>query len=120
MRRASNIKQDTQTISHTLFGGKMNMTKISELKPGDQNTVIEGEITAMEEPRDVTTKFGKRTRVANATIKDDSGEITLTLWADDIDKVSIGKKIKIENGWVSEFRGNVQVSVGKFGKMEVM
>ena len=94
--------------------------KISELKSGTGNAAIEAEVTAVEEPREVVTKFGKRTRVASATIKDDSGEITLSLWGDDIDKVSIGDKISIENGWVSEFRGAKQVSAGKYGKINVV
>lgn len=81
--------------------------KISELKPGTGNATIElAEVTAIEEPRDVLTRFGKKTRVANATIKDESGEITLSLWGDDINRIAIGDKIKIENGWVSEFRGS--------------
>lgn len=92
--------------------------KISELKPGTGNATIEiAEVTAIEEPRDVLTRFGKKTRVANATIKDDSGEITLSLWGDDISRIAIGDKIKIENGWVSEFRGNPQLSAGKYGKI---
>ncbi len=94
--------------------------KISELKVGTANASIEAEITAIEEPREVVTKFGKRTRVANATLKDDSGEITLSLWGDDIEKVSIGDKINLENGWVSEFRGNKQISAGKYGKINVV
>ncbi len=94
--------------------------KISELKSGTGNASIEAEVTAVEEPREVVTKFGKRTRVASATIKDDSGEVTLSLWGDDIDKVSIGDKIQIENGWVSEFRGAKQLSAGKYGKINVV
>lgn len=92
--------------------------KISEVSAGVSNFFVEGEITAKDEPREVTTRYGKKTRVANATLKDDSGEILLSLWGDDIEKVNVGDKIKIENGWVSEFKGNLQLSIGKFGKME--
>lgn len=96
------------------------MAKISELKPGTGNVTVEAEVTAISEPREVVTRFGKRTRVADATIKDASGEITLTLWGDDVGKVAIGDKVKIENGWVSEFKGNPQLSAGKYGKMTVI
>ena len=65
-------------------------------------------------------KFGKKGRVCNATAKDDTGSITLTLWNDDIDKVNVGDKVKIENGWVSEWQGELQLSTGKFGKLEVL
>lgn len=91
--------------------------KIADLKVGTGNVTIEAEVTAIEQPRDVLTRFGKRTRVANATIKDESGEITLTLWGEDIDKIAIGDRIKVENGWVSEFKNSPQLSAGKYGKI---
>ena len=93
--------------------------KISELKVG-ANATIEGEIVSIDPTREVRTKFGKLVRVANATLSDGSGEITITLWEADIDKVNIGDKIKLENGWVSEFKGNLQVTIGKQGKIEVL
>ncbi len=93
--------------------------KISELKGGSAQGTISGEITNVEEPREVLTKYGKKTRVANATLQDDSGSVTLSLWGDDIDKIANGDKVSIENGWVSEYKGNLQVSPGKYGKMTV-
>ncbi|MFH1306628.1 MAG: OB-fold nucleic acid binding domain-containing protein [Candidatus Micrarchaeota archaeon] len=98
----------------------MATVKISGLRPGSGNVTVEGEITAKEEPREVVTRYGKKTRVANAVLKDESGEVQLSLWGDDIEKVNIGDKISIENGWISEFKGNLQISAGKFGKINVL
>ena len=98
----------------------MAEVKISELRPGIGNVTITGEVTAKEEPREVVTKYGKKVRVANAVLKDDSGEITLSLWEDDVDKLNVGDKISIENGWISEFKGNLQVSIGKYGKLTML
>tara|TARA_Y100000310_G_scaffold345831_1_gene470787 strand:- start:10253 stop:10651 length:399 start_codon:yes stop_codon:yes gene_type:complete len=64
-------------------------------------------------------KFGKAGRVCNAKVKDESGTVSLTLWNDEIEQVSPGDKVKITNGWCSEFQGELQLSAGKFGKMEV-
>ena len=94
--------------------------KISELKAGTGDVNVEGEVINLEEPRDVVTKFGKRLRVANATLKDASGEITLSLWGEDTEKVKEGSNVKIEKGWVSEFKGNPQLSAGKYGKITVL
>ncbi|MBR9699689.1 hypothetical protein GOV09_04495 [Candidatus Woesearchaeota archaeon] len=77
------------------------------------------EIVSKDEPREFE-KFGKSGRVCNAKAKDDTGTITITLWNEDIDKVKVGDTIKIENGWVSEWQGELQLSTGKFGKMEVV
>lgn len=98
----------------------MAEVKISELRPGIGNVIISGEVTAKDEPREVVTKYGKKVRVANAILKDDSGEITLSLWEDDVDKLNVGDKISIENGWISEFKGNLQVSIGKYGKLTML
>ncbi|HLD49213.1 MAG TPA: OB-fold nucleic acid binding domain-containing protein [archaeon] len=92
--------------------------KISELHNGSKAN-IEGKITEKKEPRDVNTRFGN-TRVANATMEDDSGSITLVLWGDEIDKVNEGDTVKIENGFVKEWNNTLQVSAGKFGKMVIV
>lgn len=92
--------------------------KISELKTGAVNGDVEGEIIDVEEPRDVMNKYGMKMKVASATLKDDSGEIKLTLWNEDAGKYKVGDKVKISNGWVSEFKGTKQLSAGRQGKIE--
>ena len=92
--------------------------KIKDIKVGAMNGSITAEIIDMEEPREVLNKFGVRMKVAKANIRDDSGEISLSLWNDDSGKFKVGDKIKLENGWVTEFKGNLQVSAGKNGKLE--
>jgi len=66
-------------------------------------------------------KFGKAGRVATASAKDESGaSINLTLWNDDVDKVKAGDKIKLTNGYVNEWQGELQLTTGRMGKMEVI
>ena len=65
-------------------------------------------------------KFGKQGRVCNAKINDGTGTITLTLWNEEIDKIDVGDKIKITNGYVGEWQGELQLGAGKFGKLEVV
>lgn len=93
--------------------------KISELKSGEGKVSIEAEVKSVDEPR-VFNKFGRDLKLANAVVFDESGEIKLTLWNDDVAKVTIGKKIKITNGFVNEFQGEKQLTAGKFGKLEVI
>lgn len=93
--------------------------KIIEIQPGQGKIDVDLEIVSVDEPREFD-KFGKKLRVANAVAKDDSGEITLSLWNEDIDKVKQGMKIKIANGYCSEFKGERQLSAGKFGSISVV
>jgi len=92
---------------------------ISELKPRQGKIEIEVEVVSIDPPREFN-KFGNVGRVANALVKDDSGEMKLTLWNDEIDKVKPGIKVKITNGYVSEFQGEKQLTAGRFGKLEVL
>ena len=93
--------------------------EIKDLKPkqGKVNMVVE--VTEMGDVREFT-KFGKTGRVCNATVKDATGETKITLWNEDIDLMKVGDKVKIENGWVNEFQGQLQITKGKFGKFEVV
>jgi replication factor A1 len=99
------------------YGEKM---KVGELKAGATNVELEGTITEKSEPREVITKFGKRLNVADAVISDDTGSIAISLWEGNIDLVNVGDKVKVTNGYVSEFKGNPQLSTGKYGKIEVV
>ena len=93
--------------------------KVNQLKPMQGKVDIEVEVVEVGDIREFQ-KFGKSGRVATATVKDDSGEIKLTLWNEDIDKVKPGCIIKITNGYVSEFQGESQLTAGRFGKLEVI
>ena len=93
--------------------------KLTELKAGQGSVNVEVEVESVDTPREIN-KMGRTLRVANATVKDDSGSMTMTLWNDDVDKVSAGSKLKIENGYVSEFKGVLQLTSGKYGKLIVL
>ena len=92
---------------------------IKDLEARQGNVDLIMEIVEKSEPREFE-KFGKTGRVCNCKGKDETGTITMTLWNDDIDKVSVGNKVHITNGWVSEWQGELQLSTGKFGKLEVV
>lgn len=79
-------------------------------------------VLMIAEKGDVRTfeKFGKSGKVCTAIAQDDTGKISLTLWNDDTDKVSLGDKVRIKNGWVGEYQGELQLSTGKFGTLEVL
>ncbi len=93
------------------------MPGIASLR-ANQNATLDATITAISAPRDVTTSRGA-SQVADATLQDDTGTITLTLWGDDIKRFSVGQKVRITDGWVKDFRGKLQVSMGRSGTISV-
>jgi replication factor A1 len=93
--------------------------KIIELKPGMKRVDITGKLLNISETREVTTRAGEQSRVATADITDDSGTVKLTLWNEQIDQVKVNDNVKIENGYVTSFRGETQLNVGRYGKLTV-
>lgn len=91
------------------------MAGIATLR-ANSNANIEATITAISPVRDVTTSRGP-SQVADATLKDETGEITLTLWGEDTKRYTVGQKVKITDGWVKDFRGKLQVSMGRSGRI---
>lgn len=96
------------------------MMKISEIKEGDSDVNIEAEVTEKSYAREVRSRYGRVLMVADATLKDETGIITLTLWNDQVRQVNVGDKIKIEKGYAKSFREVLQLSTGKYGKLTVL
>jgi replication factor A1 len=93
--------------------------KIIELKPGMRRVEISAKVLNISETREVTTRAGEQSRVATAEVSDDSGTVKLTLWNEQIDQVKVNNEVKVENGYVTSFRGETQLNVGRYGKLTV-
>ena len=109
-----------------LFGGlRQNEMKkdlkINELRDGMRKIDIEANVIQKSETREVRSRYTNETfRVADATIEDETGTITLTLWNEQTDQVNEGDRVKIENGYIKSFRGELQLNSGKYGTLTVL
>ncbi len=92
--------------------------KISDLKKGLTNISLQAKIIDVGERREVQTRYGKR-NVAEAILEDETGQISLTLWEDNISSVSVGDTLDISGAFVTEFKQKLQLNVPRSGKMEV-
>lgn len=82
---------------------------------------VEAKVMEKGEPREVMSRFKDETyTVADAVVADETGSIKLTLWNEQIDQVNVNDKIKVENGYVTSFRGEIQLNVGRYGKLTVL
>jgi replication factor A1 len=82
---------------------------------------VQATVTAKAPTREVLSRFKDVVhRVADTTIQDETGTIKLTLWNEQIDQVNINDTVKIENGYVTSFRGEIQLNVGKYGKLSTL
>ncbi len=95
---------------------------ISEARKMRSGVNVEAEVKSKGDPRTVNLKSGGTIDVCDAVIADAEGEeneMKLTLWGDDIKAVNVGDKVVITNGYTNDFKGEVSLTKGKFGKMDI-
>jgi replication factor A1 len=94
--------------------------KVNELRDGMKRVNVQARVTEKSDPREVVSRFKDQTyRVATATVADETGSVKLTLWNDQIELVKVNDTVRIENGYVTSFRGEIQLNVGKYGTLTV-
>ncbi len=92
---------------------------ISELQPKQGNVTLIGEIVEKGEARQIQ-KENFTGKVCDAKLKDTSGVIKLTLWNEHVDMFNVGDVVKVSKGYVNEWQGELQLSAGKFGSIELV
>jgi len=92
---------------------------ISQVQNQRNKINTRGTLKSKGEVRNVNMRAGGTIDVCDAILSDDSGEIKLTLWGEDISKVKEGDTILIKNGYTNSFKGEVSLTKGKFGEMTV-
>ena len=92
-------------------------TFISDLRPSRVAT-IEATVSELQPARDIETRGGRKTRVRNGRLKDQTGEVAFILWGSEVDLVKQGDRVRIIEGWVKDYQGRPQLSLGRTGKLE--
>ncbi len=95
--------------------------KVADLRAEAKVDVLELTIREKGSSRDFTSRSGSSGKVCDAKAVDDEGqEVSVSLWNDEIQRVQVNQRIRITNGWAREWRGNLQVTAGRYGKLEVL
>jgi len=109
-----------------IFGGIVQKRrnaclKINELRDGMRKVDVEANVVEKSDVREVRSRYTNETyKVADATVEDETGKITLTLWNEQTEQVNVGDRIKIENGYIKSFRDILQLNSGKYGTLTVL
>ena len=89
--------------------------KIIELQDGSKKVDVQGTIIELGEIVD-----GAGWTRRDAMLEDSSGHIKLVLWDKQTREVSLNDSVKIENGYVKDYQGTLQLSSGKYGELTVL
>ena len=95
-------------------------TASTGLQAQQLNIDVVAKVVQKSDTREVRSRFGDKTlRVADAIIEDESGKIKLTLWNEQIDQVNVEDTVKIENGYIKSYRGEIALNIGRYGKLSI-
>lgn len=89
----------------------MTQYKIKDLKEGMKNVDIEVTVDFLGEMRK-TNGFNNDSFIVGF-VTDETGEIKMTFWNEDVKKAKPTKKLKIEKGYVTAFKGAIQLNASK-------
>ena len=92
--------------------------KIGEVKPLDKRLNVVFKVVETGEEREISKRSGETHRVCDFVVADDTGSITLTLWNEDIDAISVENTYKLSNGFANVFQNSLRLSKGKYGEIE--
>jgi replication factor A1 len=93
--------------------------KVGELTPASRAVNVTAKVVSKSEIREIPMgRDGSPHKVCDALVGDATGSIYLTLWDDNIDKVNENDTVRVENGYVTLFKGNMRLNIGKYGKLE--
>ena len=95
--------------------------KLSDIEAEKNVTDLVVRVVSMAPPRMISTKTGRKTQLIEVLVADDTGSTILSLWGfNEGTDLSAGKVIRIIDGWAKEWRGKVQLSLGRSGKYEIL
>jgi replication factor A1 len=93
--------------------------KVGDLTPESKAVNVTAKVVSKTEVREIPMgRDGSAHKVSDALIGDETGVVYLTLWDDNIEKVNEADTVRIENGYVTLFKGNIRLNIGKYGKLE--
>lgn len=93
--------------------------KINELTTASKAVNVTAKVVSKSEVRNIPMgRDGSPHNVCDALVADETGCVYLTLWDDNIEKVNEEDTIRIENGYITLFKGNMRLNIGKYGKLE--
>jgi replication factor A1 len=97
------------------------MKKVEEFKVGSRGLNAIVKVDSISEVREVVSRRdGNTHRVADALVGDETACLYLSMWDNSIDEISEGDTLKIQNAYISLFKGSMRLNLGRYGSFEVL
>jgi replication factor A1 len=104
--------------------GKRGIIKLNMLNEGMGNVNILCKVLHISETREFERDDKTKGKVANLVVADETAKARLVLWDEAVkllerDEISVGDTIKVEKGYMKKRYGEMEINVGKYGRVVV-
>lgn len=116
---ASTSQDPPEKKSRLIF----ELERIAELEEKQSFASVKGEISKVQQARNVMTNRQSEVKVVNFSVKDDSGEIDVTFWgelASTVEKLDVGTKIIIHGAQVEMREGEKKLKSNVLTTIDVL
>jgi ssDNA-binding replication factor A large subunit len=73
----------------------------------------------VQETQIVNTQYGSRVKVTSVLIADETGQVKVCLWGEQLNMPKVGDKVQIKGATVKTFKGENLLSLGRSGTLDV-
>jgi len=90
---------------------------IRDLMPGMSNVNMKLKVLDISKLGQIITGKGVEHKILELEAGDDTGTMKIVLWDDKIIPLKVGDVVQVENGFVSSFKGEWRLNIGKYGEV---
>lgn len=90
---------------------------ICDLMPGMSNVNVKLKVLDVSEPDQIITGKGVEHKILELEAGDDTGTMKIVLWDEKVIPLKVGDIVQVENGFVSSFKGEWRINVGKYSEV---
>ena len=112
--------KNNQTQRHKKVVDEKKIHKIIDLRYGLKKVNLKAKIIEMPPSRHIITRWGAPSYVSNIMISDETGNIRLSLWNNQIEQFNVGDEVELKNCYVARFSGEPQLRLGKKGSISLI
>jgi ssDNA-binding replication factor A large subunit len=92
--------------------------KLKDLRPGMENLDLIVKVLRLDDPKEVETNYGVTHTIVEGMVEDEYKKMKLTVWNELIPQlkqvgVEIGDDVELRNCFITSFKGDLSVNVGR-------
>jgi len=97
----------------------LDLKYIQSLRRGMKKVNLTAEVLEVQETQIVNTQYGSRVKVTSILITDETGQVKVCLWGEQIKHARVGDMVQIKGATVKTFKGENLLSLGRSGTLSI-